>query len=174
MTPHAVLASGRVVIDDFHERLFLFVHASTELTVDGQVVRASSLPETESELITRLREGLLLDGPRTFPLGVEHAPPSEFRILRVIDDGAVTEPDDLPHSLEHPGDSSRAVTIAGHISTAEEMSQHSDVTDPTITLEKMVAFEAIQQRAYDMFETGPGASPVDDWLRAEQALLIEG
>ncbi len=37
-----------------------------------------------------------------------------------------------------------------------------------------VAFEAIQQRAYDMFETGPSASPVDDWLRAEQALLIEG
>jgi hypothetical protein len=171
MTPSAAVASGRVIIDDFHERLFLVVLASTQLTLDGRLSHASSLPETDPELVARLREGLRLDGRRTLPLGIDHAPLSEFRIIRLIEDGSVIEPEDFPHALEQPGDSSRPVTVAGHVATAAEMSQHSDVTDPTIALNKIVTFEAIQQRAFDVFQTGRGGSPFDDWLHAERELL---
>jgi hypothetical protein len=73
--------------------------------------------------------------------------------------------------LEQPGDSSRAVTVGGHIATNEEMSNHDDLTDPTIALEKLVTFEAIQQRAFDIFRSGHGRSAFEDWLRAEQELL---
>jgi hypothetical protein len=62
--------------------------------------------------------------------------------------------------------------VVGHVATAEELSQHSDVTDPTITLEKLVTFEAIQLRAYDVFQTGRGGSSLDDWLGAERELLV--
>jgi hypothetical protein len=164
------VASGRIVIDDFHERLFLFVVASTQLRLDGKMVLVGSLPPTDPMFIARLREGLKLDGPRTFPLRFDRAPLSEYRIIRLLD-GSVILPEDFPHALEHPGDSSRGVTIAGHVATEEEMSGHSDVTNPTIVLESIVTFEAIQQRAFDIFRSGASGSPVDHWLRAERELL---
>jgi hypothetical protein len=51
------------------------------------------------------------------------------------------------------------------------MSNHSDLTNPTFFLEKVVTFEAIQQRAFDIFESGHGGSALENWLRAEQELL---
>jgi hypothetical protein len=38
---NTVVASGRIVIDDFHERLFLFVVASTGLRLNGEMVLVS-------------------------------------------------------------------------------------------------------------------------------------
>jgi hypothetical protein len=49
------LASGRIVIDDFHERLVLFVVASTQLRLDRKMVLVGSLPPTDPMFITRLR-----------------------------------------------------------------------------------------------------------------------
>src|SRR5260370_29523987 len=133
MKENSSVVSGRIVIDDFHERFFLFVTASTQLTVDGKIVSARSLPQTDPEFTGRLREGLRLDGLRTFPFGIDS---DGFRIIRLLDDGSVIFPEDFPHALEHPGDSSRAVTVGGHIATNEEMSNHDDLTNPTITVEK--------------------------------------
>jgi len=159
-----------MVIDDFHERFFLFVTGSSQVTTDGKTARASSLPNTDRELTDRLREGLRLDGRRTFPTGID-SDLSGFRIIRLLDDGPVTLPDDFPHALERPGDSSRAVTVGGHIASNEEMSKHSDLTSPTIFLEKVVTFDAIRQRAFDTFMSGHGGSAVENWLQAEQELL---
>ena len=167
------VASGRIVIDDFHERLFLFVLASAQLRLDGKLVLVGSMPQTDPMFIARLREGLKLDGLRTFPLRFDRAPLSEYRIVRLIDDSVIL-PEDFPHALEHPGDSSRGVTVAGHVATDEEMSGHSDVTNPTIVLERIVTFEAIQQRAFDIFQSRVGGSPVDHWLRGERELLGAG
>ena len=163
------VVSGRITIDDFHERYYLFVSASTNLTLNGTVVNAGSLPETDRAFTDRLREGLGLDGRRIFPAGIDS--PGGFRIIRLLDDGPVTLPADFPHALENPGDSSLAVTVGGHIASDEEMSNHSDLTSPTIALEKVVPFEAIQQRAFDISRSSSGASPIDNWLHAEQELL---
>src|SRR5438270_6963595 len=149
MQKNSSVVSGRIVIDDFHERFFLFVAGSTQLRLDGKIVSASSMPETDPEFVVRLREGLKLDGRRTFPFGIDSDHPLVvgFRIIRLLDDGPVIFPNDFPQALEHSGDSSRAVTVGGHIATNEEMSNHDDLTNPTIALEKVVTFEAIQQRA---------------------------
>ena len=130
---------------------------------------AGSLPETDRAFTDRLREGLGLDAHRIFPTGMDS--PAKFRIIRLLDDGPVTLPDDFPHALENPGDSSLAVTVGGHIASDEEMSNHSDVTNPTIALEKVVPFEAIQQRAFDISRSTSGESPIENWLHADQELL---
>jgi hypothetical protein len=96
MQKNSSQASGRIVIDDFHERFFLFVTAPMQLTLDGRVVLASSLPETDPEFVDRLREGLRLDGRRTFPFEGDsgQATIGGFRIIRLLDDGSVI-PQDL-------------------------------------------------------------------------------
>jgi hypothetical protein len=48
------------------------------------------------------------------------------------------------------------------------------LTNPTITLEKVVTFETIQQRAFDISISSNGTSPVENWLHAEQELLASG
>jgi hypothetical protein len=158
MQKNSSVVSGRIVIDDFHERYFLFVATSTQLTLDGKIASASSLPETDPEFTDRLRS-----------IGINAR--AGFRLIRLLDDGPVTLPEDFPHALEHPGDSSRAVTVSGHIATSEEMRNHGDLTNPTIALERVLTFEAIQQRAFDVFRSGYGRSAVENWLRAERELL---
>jgi hypothetical protein len=63
------------------------------------------------------------------------------------------------------------MTVSGHIATNEEISNHDDLTNPTIAQEKLVTFDAIQQKVFDIFQSGKGGSAIDNWLRAEQDLL---
>lgn len=160
-----VMASGRSIIDDFHERLFLFVLASTHISIDGKSTHAGSLSENDRELVDRLREGVRLDG-RTFPVGVgsDHALLSGFRIIRLLDELGGILQEDFPAALEHEGDSSR-------IATDEEMRRHEQLTNPTLDLEKLVTFMAIQQRTFYIFLSDNGESDIDHWLGVEQELL---
>jgi hypothetical protein len=40
-----------------------------------------------------------------------------------------------------------------------------------VVVEKVVAFESIQQRAFGIFESEENKSEMDNWLRAERELL---
>ena len=58
MQKNAFVASGRIIIDDFHERFFLFVSDSTHITLDGKTVVAAFLPETDRPFAEGLLQGL--------------------------------------------------------------------------------------------------------------------
>ena len=66
---------------------------------------------------------------------------------------------------------SRDVSIAARLATPEEVELHDQVTDPTLAAEKIVSFEAIQKRAYEIFRTGADSSADENWLRAEREIL---
>lgn len=68
-------------------------------------------------------------------------------------------------------DKSVNVSIAARLATPEELSVHSELTNPTLTAEKIVTFDAIQKQAYEIFESGKGGFAEDNWLRAERELL---
>jgi hypothetical protein len=165
-------ANGRLTIDENHERYYLFVPASGHVTHDGHTVSAASLPATDPQFITEVLEGFAQDG-RGLPAGSSFEPavfPS-FRIIRLIDEDFDVVPADIEQKLHGPGDTSRAVTICGHIATDEETGSHDRLTDPTVVVEKVVTFESIQQRAFGIFESGENQSAIDNWLAAERELL---
>jgi hypothetical protein len=123
MQKQNLAASGRIIIDEFHERFFLFVHSSTHLTVGGETVAA------------RLLEGIGLDG-RAAPAGFSSNPSalSGFRIVRLLDEQIM--PKDIRSGLVGPGDRSRAVTISGHIATEKERGGPRSVDGPHNNLQQ--------------------------------------
>ena len=165
-------ANGRLTIDENHERYYLFVPASGHVTQAGQTVSAASLPATDPQFITQVLEGIALGG-RGLPAGssLEPAVFPSFRIIRLIDENFDVVPADIAKKLHGPGDTSHAVTIFGHIATDEETRMHDKLTDPTVVVEKVVAFESIQQRAFGIFESEANKSAIDNWLAAERELL---
>jgi len=91
------------------------------------------------------------------------------RVLRLVDNPDITQAV-LPIELfedRKGGDFS----LRAHVATDLERAAHDDLTEPTLTVERIVAFGAIQQRAFEIFESGQGGSASDDWLRAERELL---
>jgi len=86
-------------------------------------------------------------------------------VLRLISDDFAVFPQDLLAGQ------SRDVTVSGHIATEAEMRLHDQLTDPSITAERIVSAEAIRKRAFEIFQSGRGGSALDDWLRAERELL---
>jgi hypothetical protein len=94
-----------------------------------------------------------------------------FRIIRLIDENFNVVPADIENKLHGPGDTSRALTIFGHIATDEETRMHDKLTDPTVVVEKVVPFESIQQRAFGISESAENKSEIDNWLAAERELL---
>jgi len=168
-----ILAHGRLTIDGFHERYFLFVASSTAIRLDRKTVLAGSLPETNAQLAADRFEDIRLSH-QAAPAGFSSAPGARhtFRILRLLELAGSVIPEDLLHSIEGPGDPSRAVTISGHFATDDETgSDPLTVTRPSIVLEKLATFEAIQQRAFEIFQSGSGGSQDDHWFRAERELL---
>ena len=65
----------------------------------------------------------------------------------------------------------REVTVAARIATTEEMSDHDQLTDPTLVATAFAEAEAIRQRAFDIFESGRGGTAFDNWLQAERELV---
>ena len=165
-------ASGRIFIDNNGERFFLLVSASAQITLDGQIVPAGSLPATDPEFVTQLLEDFSVAFKPT-PVGFSSDPAtfSRFRIIRLIDESFEIVPADIQATLVGHGDSSRAVTVLGHVATDQEMGRHDQLTNPTVTLERVVAFESIQQRAFGIFESEESQSDIGNWLRAERELL---
>ena len=67
-------------------------------------------------------------------------------------------------------DRNERVSIAARLATPVELKQHDQLTDPTLVAEKIAKFEAIQARAFEIFQV-EGGSAEDNWLRAERELL---
>lgn len=67
-------------------------------------------------------------------------------------------------------DRGERVSIAARLATPEELTQHDQLTDPTLVAEKIAKFEAIQARSFEIFQM-EGGSAEDNWLRAERELL---
>ena len=67
---------------------------------------------------------------------------------------------------------SEDVSIAARLATPEELEGRapSQLTDPTLTAKKIVKFETVQKRAFEIFQSD-GGSAEDNWLRAELELL---
>ena len=172
MQNKAIVVSGRIVIDDFHERFFLFVAGEAHVTLDEKTLPATSLHETDVAQIRRLFD-IGLAG-RTIPVGFS-SNPDRFsgRIIRLLDDTGGVVSDELQASLGHRGDSSRAVTVSGHVSTVEEMSTHDQLTKPTVTLKKLVTFESIAKLAFEISQSERAGSNIDNWLHAEHELLAQ-
>jgi hypothetical protein len=55
---------------------------------------------------------------------------SSFRIIRLTDENSDVVPPDIENKLRGPGDTSRAVTIFGHIATNEEMRMQDNLNRP--------------------------------------------
>ena len=94
------------------------------------------------------------------------------RVLRLVDNLDPTQaalPSDL---FEHRAGAE--FSMLAHIATPEERANHDDVTEPTLTVDRLVPFEAVQLRAYDIWERGRGGSAMNDWLLAELELLLRG
>jgi len=62
------------------------------------------------------------------------------------------------------------VSIAARLATPNELAQHSQLTDPTLVAEKFAKFDAVQERAFEIFQV-EGGSAEGNWLRAERELL---
>jgi len=64
------------------------------------------------------------------------------------------------------------VSVAARLATLDELQflAPSQLSDPTVTAKKIARFEAIQNRAFQIFEA-TGGSADSNWLRAERELL---
>ena len=85
------------------------------------------------------------------------------QVIRLLAPDATFVVTDVTHRSER-------VSIAARLATPEELKQHDQLTDPTLVAEKIAKFEAIQARAFEIFQV-EGGSAEGNWLRAERELL---
>lgn len=88
-------------------------------------------------------------------------------VLRLVQDNFDIFPEDLLLGRVRSID----VTVTGHVANDEERRRHDQLTEPTIVVEKIVPFELIRERAFEIFQSGSDRSAEENWLRAERELL---
>jgi hypothetical protein len=91
------------------------------------------------------------------------------RVLRLVDNLDITQAA-LPVDLFERR-SGGEFSLFAHVATAEERVAHDDVTEPTLTVDRIVPFAAIQRRAFQISQDRHSGSALDNWLRAELELL---
>lgn len=87
------------------------------------------------------------------------------QVIRVLGGGTNLESEIFTNQSEE-------VSIAARLATPEELKgrEPSQLTDPTLTAKKIVKFETVQKRAFEIFQSEGGAAQ-GNWVRAESELL---